>query len=228
MNFKIIYEDNHLIAVHKEAGTPVQPDSSKDLSLIDDVKKFLVRKYNKKGDAYLGLIHRLDRPVSGLILLAKTSKAMIRMSEQFRDRKVTKTYLALCRTRPDIETKTLKNYLYKNKSMNRVLVHDQTKKGSKLAITKYDLVGEFENKYVLKVQPETGRSHQIRVQLAHDGLPIIGDLKYKGKIHENPKLIMLHSYRLEFLHPTTKEKMNIFAIPRSVEWKRYLHLISEE
>jgi 23S rRNA pseudouridine1911/1915/1917 synthase len=215
----VLYEDNHLIAVNKPAGMLVQGDETGDDALNDVVAGYLKRKYNKPGDAFIGTIHRLDRPVSGLVIFAKTSKALTRMNELFRDKKISKTYLALVDQKPNDLYGKLVHYLVKDTKKNMARAHINEVKGSKRAELSYSYIGTANHKFLLMVNPVTGRPHQIRVQLAKLGLPIVGDLKY-GSAKGRGKMIYLHAKSLDFLHPVKKERIILHCpLPNEMNWK---------
>lgn len=207
----ILFEDNHLIAINKPHGLPVQPDESGDPSLLDLVKEYIKKKYKKPGEVYLGLIHRLDRPVSGVVVMAKTSKALSRMNEIFRDRDVKKTYWALTKNKPQHDQETLTHYLIKDHEKNSSKAFNKEKKGTKKATLEYNFKGRMGEKYLLEVSLQSGRHHQIRVQLAKVGLEIIGDFRYGYKRPNKDRSICLHARKLEFMHPVKKEPVLIEA-----------------
>ena len=207
----VLYEDNHLIAVNKPAGVPVQGDSSGDKSLLDIVMEYIKVKYNKPGAVYLGLVHRVDRPVSGVVLFAKTSEALARMNEIFQNRLVKKTYWAVVVNQPEELSGTLEHYLLKDTEKNKSHASNKSGKGAKKATLHYELIGRSNKFWLLNVDLETGRHHQIRCQLAKIGCPIRGDLKY-GAPRSNPDGgINLHSLKVMFDHPVTKEPISISA-----------------
>jgi 23S rRNA pseudouridine1911/1915/1917 synthase len=215
-NLQIIYEDNHLIAVNKPAGMLVQGDETGDTPLSDHVKTYIKSRYNKPGDVWLGVIHRIDRPVSGAVIFARTSKALERMNKLFADREIGKTYWAIVKERPDPLGATLVNYLDKDREKNVTKVlegpsrrHPDAKK-SELT---YDLLSSLGNFHLLVVNPATGRSHQIRAQLAHIGSPIRGDMKYGYGSPNADGSISLHCREMAFVHPVSKEKVAITADP---------------
>ncbi len=175
---EILYEDNHIIAVNKKASDLSQGDKSGDESLDSEVKKYIARKYNKPGDVFLGVVHRLDRPVSGVILYARTSKALSRLNEMFRSTEVKKTYLAIVKERPPEDQATITHFLKKNEKQNKTFVYDEEVKESKKASLSYRVAGRSDRYYLLEVELHSGRHHQIRAQLAKIGCPIKGDLKY--------------------------------------------------
>ncbi len=218
----ILYEDNHLIAVNKRAGDIVQVDETGDMPLDEMVKEFIAEKYSKPGGAFLGVVHRLDRPVSGLILFAKTSKALERMNAVFKNREVKKTYFAVVRKKPAKTKGKLINWLIKNPQKNVVASHNHEVIGSQYCELDYELLGELDGYYLLKVNPLTGRSHQIRVQLSTMGCPIVGDNKYGYPRGSRKGSICLHARQLEFLHPVKKEPVKIFAkLPKDGFWERF-------
>lgn len=207
----ILFEDNHLIAINKPCGVPVQPDESGDPSVLDLVKEYIKKKYNKPGEVYLGLIHRLDRPVSGVVVMAKTSKALSRMNEVFRDRDIKKTYWALTKNKPEKDQDTLVHYLIKDHEKNSSKAFNKEKNGTKKAVLDYEFKGRVGEKYLLEITLHSGRHHQIRVQLAKVGLEIIGDWRYGYKRPNKDRSICLHARKLEFMHPVKKELVLIEA-----------------
>ena len=214
---EVLYEDNHLIAVNKKSGDIVQGDKTGDAPLSDVVKAYIKKKYNKPGEVFLGTIHRLDRPTSGVVLYARTSKALSRMNEQFREKQVQKTYWAVVEKKPPTESGTLENYLQKNQKQNKSYVTKS--KGGKHAILDYKLLRKLDNFFHLEIKPRTGRHHQIRVQLATIGCIIKGDLKYGAKRSNKDASIHLLAQKLEFVHPVTKEDITIVApAPKESVW----------
>ena len=218
---EILYEDNHIIAVNKKSGDIVQGDKTGDAPLSDFVKAYIKKKYNKPGEVFLGTIHRLDRPTSGVVLYAKTSKALTRMNEQFREKQVKKTYWAVVGNAPANASGTLENYLLKNQKQNKSYVTKGTE--GKYAVLDFKLLKKLDNFYHLEIKPKTGRHHQIRVQLAHIGCIIKGDLKYGAKRSNKDASIHLLAQKLEFLHPVKKEPIIIVApTPKDSIWKACL------
>lgn len=208
---RILFEDNHLLIVNKLPSEIVQGDKTGDVCLLDDVKSYIKETYNKPGNVYAGLVHRIDRPVSGAVIFAKTSKALSRMTLKIKEREFKKTYLAIVKNKPPKDADELSNYMIKNESQNKSYIVSSSAKGAKLAQLRYRVVGSSDSYYLLEVELITGRHHQIRAQLAHMGCPIKGDLKY-GFPRSNPDAsISLHAYKLEFEHPTTKNIISIKA-----------------
>ncbi|WP_018658730.1 RluA family pseudouridine synthase [Allofustis seminis] len=224
----IIYEDNHLLIVEKPVNIPVQEDASQDIDLLRLLKNYLIKKYNKPGEAYLGLIHRLDRPVGGVMVFAKTSKAASRLSNQLRLQEIKRTYLTVVDHNFAESSGKLTDYLFKDRQNNISYVVSPSKKGAKKAILNYNEISKKNGRSLLKVQLQTGRSHQIRVQLSAAGHPIIGDQKYGQAVSEFDQQIALWSYALEFTHPTKKEKMCFKSLPapQSV-WKDFAVILSQ-
>ena len=214
---EVLYEDNHIIEINKKSGDIVQGDKTGDAPLSDFVKAYIKKKYNKPGEVFLGTIHRLDRPTSGVVLYARTSKALSRMNEQFREKQVQKTYWAVVDSAPANDSGTLENYLLKNQKQNKSYVT----KGSdgKHAILDFKMLKKLDNFFHLEIKPKTGRHHQIRVQLAHIGCIIKGDLKYGAKRSNKDASIHLLAQKLEFIHPVKKESITIVApAPKDSIW----------
>ncbi|MFT5724978.1 MAG: 23S rRNA pseudouridine1911/1915/1917 synthase [Bacteroidia bacterium] len=202
----ILFEDNHLIAVNKPAGILVQGDHTGDQCLSDYIKAYIKKKYNKPGDVYLGTIHRLDRPVSGIVIFAKTSKALTRMNAMMQDHSIKKTYYALLQKKPRDLSEDLTHWLVKNEDKNVTRAHDKEVKKSKKSQLTYNYIGTANHKFLIQIHLQTGRSHQIRAQLAKIGFPISGDMKY-GSRKGKGTYIYLHAKSLEFIHPVKKEKL---------------------
>ena len=217
---KVIYEDNHIIVVEKPVNIPSQADKTGDIDLLTIIKQYIKEKYQKPGNVYLGLVHRLDRPVGGVMVFAKTSKASSRLSNQVREKQFEKTYLTIVNGKMEQNTGTLEDYLYKDERNNKSKVVPEGTKNSKLAILDYEVL-----KYapeldlsVLKIHLHTGRHHQIRVQLSSRNHSIYGDQKYGGRGHG--KQITLWAYELKFYHPITNEKHTFHSIPEITgSWK---------
>jgi len=233
MNFQVLFEDNHLIAINKPAGVLSQGDDTGDNTVMDWAKSYIKDRYNKPGDVYLGQIHRLDRPVSGVILFARTSKALTRMNELFKDRKVDKTYWAITTDQPDPIEGKLTGYIYKDTSRNRSKIlpkaDSNRHKGAKLAKLSYRLLGRLGTNVLLEIKLDTGRPHQIRVQLADQlNCPIRGDLKYGSQQRNEDTNINLHARSLEFIHPVKKEPVKIVAqVPREDQIWGLFHEMEE-
>jgi 23S rRNA pseudouridine1911/1915/1917 synthase len=224
----VLYEDNHLIAINKRAGDIVQVDETGDESLEDKVKKYIAKKYDKPNGAFLGVVHRLDRPVSGVILFAKTSKALDRINKMFKAREMHKTYYAVVRNRPYPEAGTLIQWLIKDPKKNVSKAYGHEVNGSLRAELSYSLVGELNGYFLLKVDPITGRPHQIRVQLSTLGCPIVGDNKYGYPRGSLRKSISLHARRLEFIHPIKNEPVVIVApVPHDGFWEKFEGMMGE-
>ncbi|MDO5664173.1 MAG: RNA pseudouridine synthase [Bacteroidia bacterium] len=219
----VLYEDNHIIIVNKASGEIVQGDKTGDKPLSDIVKEYLKKKYNKPGNVFCGVTHRLDRPTSGIVVFAKTSKALSRMNELFKKDEVDKTYWAIVKKLPEKQEATLIHYLIKNERTNKSTAYDIEKPNTKKSILHYKLVGKSQNYYLLEVNLETGRHHQIRCQLSKIGSPIKGDLKY-GAERSNPDgSISLHARRISFIHPVSKEKIEVVApTPEDNLWHEFV------
>lgn len=221
-SLQILYEDNHLIAVNKKASDLSQGDSSGDEPLDARIKRYLAVKYNKPGEVFLGVVHRLDRPVSGVVLYARTSKALARMNEIFRTREVRKIYWAVVSEKPPQAEGRLENYLRKNEKQNKSFVYSEPVKGTRRAELTYKLAGVSERYYLLEIELHTGRHHQIRAQLAAAGMPVKGDLKYGAKRSNPDGSISLHARSLQFIHPVKKEEILIIApLPQTGIWKLF-------
>ena len=201
----VVYEDNHIIVVNKTASEIVQGDKTGDIPLSETVKQYLKEKYAKPGNVFLGVTHRLDRPVSGLVVFAKTSKALSRLNDMFRNSEVKKTYWAIVKQCPPAEEGELVNYLVRNEKQNKSYAYDKEVKDSKKAVLDYRLIGHSQNYYLLEVDLKTGRHHQIRCQLAKMGCPIKGDLRY-GSLRSNPDgSNCLHELFVRFVHQVSKK-----------------------
>lgn len=217
---RIIYEDNHLIAVNKVAGELSQGDQTGDRTLGDLVKDYLKQKYHKPGNVFLGTVHRLDRPVSGVILFARTSKALERLTKIWRDRKVEKTYWALVRANDKLSDQRLEHYLKRLPGKNITKAYDKQVEGSKQAVLEFKVIEQMNRTSLLEVTPQTGRQHQIRVQLAKIGCPVIGDLKYGFPNPNDDASICLHARKLVFTHPVKQESIILIADPPAgFPWK---------
>lgn len=215
MKFQILYEDNHILVIEKKPGVLSQGDKSGDPNLVDLIKEYIKVKYNKPGDVYLGLVHRLDRPVGGVMVFAKTSKAMMRLHDQIKARNTTKLYLAVSDKRPQQKEAELTHFLLKNNEQNITSVHKTEVQGSKIAILKYKLLGESDGRFLFEIKLITGRSHQIRVQMAHIGCPLLGDVKYGNPLEKPAYVLALYAYSLTFSHPTLRESMTFRYFPKA-------------
>ena len=218
----VVYEDNHIIQVNKDSSEIVQGDKTGDTPLSETVKEYIKKKYHKPGNVFLGVTHRLDRPVSGLVLFARTSKALSRLNEMFKTKDIKKTYWAIVKNQPPAPAGELVHWLVRNEKQNKSYAYDREVKDSKKAILDYKVIGRSEHYYLLEINLQTGRHHQIRCQLAKMGCPIKGDLKY-GAQRSNPDgSICLHARKIEFIHPVSKEMMSFEApVPESVLWKSF-------
>ena len=218
----VVYEDNHIIIVNKTASEIVQGDKTGDIPLSETVKQYLKEKYSKPGNVFLGVAHRLDRPVSGLVVFASTSKDLARWNDMLRTVVVKKTYWAIVKQCPPAEEGELVHYLVRNEKQNKSYAYDKEVKNSKKAVLNYRLIGHSQNYYLLEVDLKTGRHHQIRCQLAKMGCPIKGDLKY-GFPRSNPDgSICLHARRVRFIHPVSKEPIDITApVPSGNLWNGF-------
>ncbi len=218
----ILYEDNHLIAINKTTSEIVQGDKTGDKPLSDTIKHYLKDKYQKPGNVFVGVIHRLDRPVSGVVLFAKTSKSLARMNEMFKNHEVKKSYWAIIKKMPIEQQATLTHYLVRNEKQNKSFAFDKEQKDSQLAILHYTLKATSDRYALLEVDLETGRHHQIRCQLAKIGCPIKGDLKYGFPRSNEDGGISLHAHSISFIHPVTKEPVSLSApVPEEKLWKMF-------
>ncbi len=224
---QIVFEDNHLIVINKKSSEIVQGDKTGDMPLSEKVKNFIKQRDNKPGNVFCGVCHRLDRPVSGIVIFAKTSKALSRMNELFRDKTIQKTYWAVVKNKPPHQTERLTHYLIKNEQTNKSKAYNEERNGALKAELAYTLIASIANYHLLEINLFTGRHHQIRAQLSAIGCPIKGDLKY-GYDRSNPNgSIHLHSYKTEFIHPIKLEKVTIVCKPRTddVVWKELMKAV---
>jgi len=219
---KILFEDNHLIIINKKSGEIVQGDKTGDVPLLDEVKNYIKVKYNKPGDVFLGLIHRLDRPVSGIVMFAKTSKALARMNELFRERQITKKYWAITKNKPPDTEGTLTHYLIKDSAKNKSTAYEIERKGTSKAVLDYKIIAHSDSFYLIEVNLHTGRHHQIRAQLSAINCIIKGDVKYGYQRANENGSINLHAVYASFIHPVNKEKIEIFApLPEDKTWSLF-------
>lgn len=218
---QIVYEDNHMMVINKKAGQLVQGDKTGDLSLLELIKDFIKKRDDKPGNVFLGLVHRIDRPTSGLVIYAKTSKALSRLTQMVKNREVKKTYWAVVGKEMIPKSQRLVHYLQKNEKNNKAIVYPKATNGAKESILTYNLIKSLDNYLLLEVDLETGRHHQIRAQLSKIGVPIKGDLKYGSPRSNSDGGISLHARKLEFVHPVTKENIEIIApVPQNdAVWK---------
>jgi 23S rRNA pseudouridine1911/1915/1917 synthase len=219
-NLQILYEDNHIIVINKRAGDIVQGDKTGDKALSDIVKEYIKDTYNKTGNVFLGVVHRIDRPTTGIVVFAKTSKALSRLNALFAKKEVSKTYWALVKSPVEIKEGKLIHWLKKNPKNNKSTVFPKEVKDSKKGILNYKVIRELENYSLLEINLETGRHHQIRAQLAKSGLPIKGDLKYGFDRSNKDGGISLHARKIEFIHPVKNEPLIIIApVPDDPLWE---------
>ncbi|MCK5169092.1 MAG: RluA family pseudouridine synthase [Bacteroidales bacterium] len=224
---EILYEDNHIIAVNKKNSDLVQGDKTGDEPLSEKVKSYIKKKYEKPGAVFIGVTHRLDRPVSGVLLFARTSKALTRLNKMFLEKEVKKTYWAIVKEKPLKETDTLNHYIVRNQKKNKSFAYEKEVKNSKLASLAYKLIASADNYYLLEIDLHTGRHHQIRCQLAKIGCPIKGDLKYGFPRSNLDGGISLHSRKIEFVHPVQKEQVSIIAYPpKDSLWDYFVSIVS--
>lgn len=221
---KVLYEDNHIIVVNKESGEIVQGDKTGDTPLSDIVKDYIKVKYQKPGNVFLGVVHRLDRPVSGAVVFARTSKALSRLNEMFRRGEVHKTYWAIVKNKPKADAATLVSWIVRNEKQNKSYAYDHEVKASKKAVLDYRLIASGDTYHILEIRLHTGRHHQIRCQLAAMGCPIKGDLKYGSQRSNADGSISLLSRHTEFLHPVSKQLIAVDApLPSDPLWKKILN-----
>ncbi len=219
---QVLYEDNHIIIVYKQSGEIVQGDKTGDKPLSETIKEWIKQKYAKPGNVFLGVVHRLDRPVSGIVVFAKTSKALSRLNNMFRNGEVRKTYWAMVQTAPNMPEATLTNWLVRNEKQNKSYVYNNEMPNAKQAILKYKTIGQTEHYTLLEVNLLTGRHHQIRCQLAAIGCPIKGDLKYGARRSNPDGSISLLSHKVEFIHPVSKQKIVVVSpLPTEKVWDNF-------
>jgi len=219
---RILYEDNHLLIINKLNNEIVQRDNSGDDSILETYKAYIKQKYNKPGDVYLGLPHRLDRPVSGVVILAKTSKALTRLTKMFKEKEIEKIYHAIVKDAPSNEAGQISSYIKKNTKQNKSYTYPNEVKDSKLAVLNYKIIAKSDSFYLLEIDLQTGRHHQIRAQLSEIGCTIKGDVKYGYKRPNFDKGISLHARKVSFVHPVKNEKMTVIAdYPIENTWKYF-------
>jgi len=222
-NLQVLFEDNHILIVNKRAGDITQGDKTGDKPLSEVVKEYVKDKYNKPGNVFIGTVHRLDRPTSGIVIFARTSKALERLNKMLRDKVIQKTYWAIVKNQPKVKTDTLTNFLKKDSKKNKSFVYKKEIEGSKKATLHFKVIQQLDNYSLLEVDLETGRHHQIRTQLSHIGSPIKGDLKYGFDRSNKDGSISLHARKINFVHPVTKEIITIIApTPNDPIWKACL------
>ena len=227
-NLQVLHEDNHLIIINKRAGDIVQGDKTGDKPLSEVVKEYIKEKYNKPNNVFLGVVHRLDRPTSGIVIFAKTSKALERLNKMLRNKTINKTYWAVVKNHPKKEKDTLQHYLKKNPKNNKSTAYNSVINDSKHAILHYKVLKKLDNYTLLEVDLETGRHHQIRVQLSSIGSVIKGDLKYGASRSNKDGSIHLHARKIEFLHPVSKEKISLIApTPKDAIWDTCISIIQQ-
>ncbi|NEN22514.1 RluA family pseudouridine synthase [Cryomorpha ignava] len=225
-NLQVLFEDNHLIAINKRPSDIVQGDKTGDTPLSEVVKLWLKKKYNKPGNVFVGVAHRIDRPVSGVVVFAKTSKALARLNELFKSKEVSKTYLAAVCAMPPHQEDTVSHYMIKDGAKNRSKVVSEKNKTAKKAELDYRLIGESDRYFFLEVKPKSGRHHQIRVQLSAMGCVIKGDLKYGAPRSNKDASIHLHAREISFIHPVSKEKLTVIApVPDEPVWNVIAKLV---
>ena len=210
-NLQVLFEDNHILIVNKRAGDITQGDKTGDKPLSEVLKEYVKDKYNKPGNVFIGTVHRLDRPTSGIVIFARTSKALERLNKMLRDKVIQKTYWAIVKNQPKVKTDTLTNFLKKDSKKNKSFVYKKEIEGSKKATLHFKVIQKLDNYSLLEVDLETGRHHQIRTQLSHIGSPIKGDLKYGFDRSNKDGSISLHARKINFIHPVTKEIITIIA-----------------
>ncbi len=218
-NIDILFEDNHLIVINKRTGDLVQGDKTGDAPLSDILKEYIKEKYNKPGNVYLGVVHRLDRPTSGAVIFAKTSKALGRLNKMLRDKQIDKTYWAVVKNKPSKSSETLINYLRKNPKNNKATVFNKETNDTKKAVLHYKTIKSLDNYHLLEIDLETGRHHQIRAQLSNINCPIKGDLKYGFDRSNKDAGIHLHARKINFIHPVNNKQIEIIApTPKDPIW----------
>jgi len=225
---EVLYEDNHIIAINKKPSDIVQGDKTGDTPLSEFVKKYLKEKYNKPGEVFVGTVHRIDRPVSGIVLFAKTSKALARLNQLFQTKEIQKTYWAVVKNKPAKISGNLIHYLKKNEAKNISKAFEKETPGALRSELDYQLIATSDNYFLLEINPHTGRHHQIRVQLSAMGCPIKGDVKYAFNRGNKDASIHLHARKIEFIHPVKKEKVVIVAPPpNEALWNEFVAMLEK-
>lgn len=223
---RIVYEDNHLIIINKNPSEIVQGDKTGDIPLSETLKGYLKKKYKKQGNVYLGVVHRIDRPVSGCVIFAKTDKALSRMNKLIQEREIKKLYWAVVKNKPPKESERLSHFLVKNEKQNKSYAVKADVKNALKAEMEYKLIASSDNYFLLEIQLFTGRHHQIRAQLAEIGCPIKGDLKYGFPRSNQDASIHLHARKVEFVHPVSKEKISVIApLPKDAIWSYFQNAV---
>jgi 23S rRNA pseudouridine1911/1915/1917 synthase len=223
---EVLYEDNHIIAVNKKPSDIVQGDKTGDTPLSEFVKQYIKKKYDKPGEVFVGTVHRIDRPVSGIVLFAKTSKALARLNQMFQSKEIQKTYWAVVKNKPATISGNLVHYLIKNEAKNMSKAFDKEVKGALRSELDYTLIASSDNYHLLEINPHTGRHHQIRVQLSAMKCPIKGDLKYGFDRSNKDASIHLHARKIQFIHPVKKEAITIVAPPpNEVLWNEFMKTV---
>ena len=222
---RILYEDNHIIAVNKLSSEIIQGDKTGDEPLSEILRQFIKVRDNKPGNAFIGIVHRIDRPVSGIVVFAKTSKALSRLNKMFRESNINKTYYAILKNKPELDEAVLENHLIRNEKINKSFVSQKQTPNSKIAKLHYKIIGQYSNYFLLEITLMTGRHHQIRCQLATIGCPIKGDFKYGFPYHNSDGGISLHARKIKFIHPVTHKEIEIIApFPQNDLWALFLKL----
>lgn len=222
MKIEVLYEDNHLLIVNKASGDLAQGDKTGDIPLVEHAKEYIKKKYNKPGDVFLGIPHRIDRPTSGILMFARTSKSLARLNEMFQKKSIQKTYWAVVKNMPPKESDVLVHYLLKNEAKNKSIAKTEMFNNALQSELSYKVIGKSKQYHLLEVHPKTGRHHQIRVQLSTIGCPIKGDVKYGFPRANEDKSIHLHARKIDFIHPVTKEKISVSApVPKEVVWQAF-------
>jgi 23S rRNA pseudouridine1911/1915/1917 synthase len=226
MAVDILYEDNHLIIVNKKPSEIVQGDKTGDAPMSDVIKQFIKKRDNKPGDVFLGVTHRIDRPTSGVVIFAKTSKALARLNQMFQDKAIQKTYWAIVKNEPPKKEGTLTHFLKKNETKNKSFVEPDEKRGGKKSVLNYKIIAKSDNYFLLEIDPKTGRHHQIRVQLSAIKCPIKGDLKYGFDRSNTDGSIHLHARKVSFVHPVSKAPIEVTApVPQENLWQAMERMI---